>query len=393
MTLLNEAHKSEYGVKPEVVATAPGRFHLIGENTWFFKDKTLSMAVDLPVYVSISKREDTTIHFYFKQLDDRKKATITSLKYKKEDRWANALKAVIYGFTSGGYDLGGMDITVFSNIFPSAGFGITTAIKVAAAKAMWQLFNLNCDNIKLVQVLERGNKLFLQQVNHNADNFAALFAKKGNFIVTDYNKNTWENIPFNFEDKHIFLVDAKVPRYELWDRETLYEPENALVLGDLRETKPNVFGGWQYISNVTDINEELSVVGEDTKRKLLCVMREHQDVLDAISACKNNDFMHFARAVNHSHESLRDYFNLSCPEIDWILKRVASLEPNLEFIRNPVTCGRLTGKGFGRCLYAFIRTKDIEPFKQKLYEYEKIFGFKPECYEVHSNDGARIVTD
>lgn len=391
MTLLNNVHRVEYGVNPEVVATAPGRFHLIGENTWFFKDKTLSMAVDLPVYVSVSKRDDSYVHFYFKQLDDRKKSSISSLKYKKEDRWANAVKAVIYGFSSGGYDLCGMDVTVYSDIIPSAGFGITTAIKVAAAKAICELFALKCDDVNLLQVIERGNKLFLQQVNHNADNFSALFSKKGNFVVTDYSKNTWDLVPFDFSGKHIFLVDTKVPRYELWDRETLYEPQNALVLGDLRESKSNVFGGWQYINNVTDINEELSVVGEDTKRKLLCVMREHQDVLDAVAACKNNDFMHFARAVNHSHESLRDYFNLSCPEIDWILKRVSALEPNLEFIRNPVTCGRLTGKGFGRCLYVFIRDQDIEPFKQKLSEYEKIFGFKPECYEVHSSDGARIV--
>lgn len=393
MKLLNDAHYAEYGVYPGATATAPGRFHLIGENTWFFKDKTLSLAVDLPVYVGISKRDDSALHFYFHQLDDRKKSTITSMKYKKEDRWANAIKAVLYGFTSGGYDLGGMDVTVYSEILPSAGFGVTTAIKVAAARAVWQLFNLNCDDVKLLQVVERANKLFLQQVNHNADNFAAIFAKKDNFIVTDYSKNTWSYVPFDFEDRHIFLVDAKVPRYEMWDRETLYEPENALVLGDLRESKANVFGGWQYISDVTDINEELSAVGEDTKRKLLCVMREHQDVLDAVAACGKNDFMHFARAVNHSHESLRDYFNLSCPEIDWILKRVNELEPNLEFIRNPVTCGRLTGKGFGRCLYAFIRTQDIDNFKSKLSEYEHIFGFKPDCYEIHSSDGVKLLED
>ena len=63
MKLLNKAHFSEYGVNPDVVATAPGRFHLIGENTWFFKDKTLSMAVALPVYVGISRREDSSAHF------------------------------------------------------------------------------------------------------------------------------------------------------------------------------------------------------------------------------------------------------------------------------------------------------------------------------------------
>lgn len=392
MKLIDEAHYKEYSTKPEVVATAPGRFHLIGENTWFFKDKTLSMAVNLSVYIAVSKRTDSTVKFYFHQIDDRKKTTVTSMKYKKEDRWANALKAVLYGFTSGGFDIGGMDITVYSEILPSAGFGVTTAMKIACARAIWELFDLKCDEAKLVQVIERANRLFLQQENHNADNFSALYAKKGNLVVTDYSKNSFSLVPMDFEDMHVFLVDAKVPRYELWNRETLYEPQNALVLGDLREHKSNVFGGWQYISDVTDINEELVPLGEDTRRKLLCVMREHQDVLDAISACDKKDFMHFARAVNHSYESVRDYFDLSCPEIDWLVKRVNELEPKLEFIRNPVTCARLTGKGFGRCMYAFVRTQDIENFKNKLSEYEHIFGFKTDCYEVTTSDGCHIVT-
>ncbi|MBP5465244.1 MAG: galactokinase family protein, partial [Treponema sp.] len=56
-----EAHKKEYGEAPDVVAVAPGRFHLIGEHSWFFKDKTLSMAVNLPVYVAVSKRDDTNL--------------------------------------------------------------------------------------------------------------------------------------------------------------------------------------------------------------------------------------------------------------------------------------------------------------------------------------------
>ena len=60
MKAVNDAHELEYGEKPDSVAKAPGRFHLIGEHSWFFKDKTMSMAVNLPVYVAISKREDTS---------------------------------------------------------------------------------------------------------------------------------------------------------------------------------------------------------------------------------------------------------------------------------------------------------------------------------------------
>ena len=393
MKSVNDAHELEYGEKPDVVAKAPGRFHLIGEHSWFFKDKTMSIELKLPVYVSISKREDTSIKFYFHQLNERKKASISSLKMKKEDRWANAAKAIVYGFTSGGFTLGGMNITIYSEIIPSAGFGITTAAKAATAVAIKNLFKLNCSDMELLQVIERGNRRFLQGNNYIADNFAAMFSKKNNIVITDHFKNTWDYVTFNFEDKKVLLVDTKVPRVSVWNEETLHEPQHALIMGDLRERNPNVYGGWRYIDDVTDINEQLSVVSEDIRRKLLSVLYEHNDILDAREGIEKGDFFKFARSVNHSHETMRDMFNISCPEIDWILKRVNELEPNLDFVRNPVTCGRITGKGFGRCLYAIMREGDVENFKAKITEFEKIFGFHPDVYEVEAADGAAMVKD
>ena len=392
MKAVNDAHELEYGKIPDVVAKAPGRFHLIGEHSWFFKDKTLSMAVNLPVYVAVSKRDEIGMRFYFHQLNERRKSS-ASVKFKKEDKWANALKAVIYGFSSGGYSVDGIDFTIYSQILPSAGFGITTAIKVAAALAIKELLNLNCSDGALLQVLERANKLFLQSTNHIADNFTALFSKKSNLLITDHFKNTWDYANFDFPDKKILLVDTKVPRWTVWNEDTIFEPQYALLLGDLREKKPNVFGGWQYISDITDINGVFEVVSENIHRKLYTMLKEHNDVLEAREGLIKSDFFRFARAINDSYTTMRDLYDISCPEIDWILKRVAELEPNLEQVRNPVTCGRITGKGFGRCLFAVVRNSDVQKFNEKIVEFEKIFGFHPDVYEVVPSDGASIVRD
>ena len=286
-----------------------------------------------------------------------------------------------------------MDITVYSEILPTAGFGITSAIKAAALVAYKNLFKVPCTDIQMLQAMDRANRRFLQRNNYNADNFSALFSKKGNLLITDYSKNAWDYVPYNFDDKKIFLIDTKVPRVNVWNEETIFEPQLALLLGDLREEKPNVYGGWQYITNVTDINEELSVVSEDVRRKMLSMMREHNDVLEAREGLEKKDFFKFARAINHSHETMRDMYEISCPEIDWILKRVGELEPNLDMITNQVACGRITGKGFGRCMYAIIRASDEEKFKARLNEFEKIFGYHPECYEVHPAEGAVIIKD
>lgn len=382
------SHTGEYGTAPDIVVRAPGRSHLIGEHSWFFRDKTLSIAVDIYVYVAISRRNDGTLRFFFPQMADTRRCTIAALKYRKEDKWANAIKAIVAGYIALGYNVKGLNVTVFSKVLPSAGFGITTAMKAASSIALSRLFGSDEEEDDVLSAIEIGNRKFLGLEGHLADNFVALYAKQGNFLLTDHAKRAFDFVPYPFKDMVIMLVDARVPRIKVWNEETLHESTNALLLGELREVKRSVYGGWQYEDDTTDINEVLSVVSESTRRKLLCVIREHKDVLDAYNAIKKGDFARFARAINESHVSMRDLYEISCPEIDWIVKRVATLESNLEQLRNYVTCSHITGKGFGRCVYAFIRRCDVEKFKAHLADYERLFGFHPEYYEVHTADGA-----
>lgn len=391
VNLAREEHFREYQEKPSVTAAANGRFHLIGEHCWFVKDKTLSMSVNLPVYVTVSKRDDAALRFYFHQLNDKKRSTLTALKFRKEDKWANALKAMVYGFTSGGFELTGMNFTVYSEVLPSAGCGITTAVKIATAYAIRKLFDLPCSDSQLLQVIERGNKLFLNIENYMADNFAAIYSKPGHLVLTDYSKASCDLIPFDFEDKVILLTDAKVPRVEMWNESTVQQPENVLLLGELKERKSNVYGGWIYEEKPTEVNEVLSVVNEEMRRRLMCIMREHYYVLEAQKSLSAGEFGGFARAVNHSHQTNRDLYDLSCPEIDWILKRLQEINPNVEDSRNPVSCGRITGKGFGRMAYTIMNRSDEEDFRKKLNDYERIFGFKASCYEVKPAGGVSII--
>ncbi|MDY4466605.1 MAG: galactokinase family protein [Candidatus Treponema excrementipullorum] len=383
-----EAHVQEYGKTPDVLVSAPGRFHLIGEHTWFCKDKTLSMAVDFPIYIAISAREDLSARFYFVQMGERKRSNLSSLKFRKEDRWANALKAIFYGFTSGGFSLCGVDVTVWSEILPSAGFGITTAMKVGIAVGLKKLCSVPCSDVQLLQVIERGNKLFLGVGNYIADIYAAMYAQPGSCILTDHATGEYDILPFNFEDVSILLTDARVPRITVWDESTITEPANVLLLGELKERKSHVYGGWQYEESDTEVNEVLSVVNEDMRRHMKCIMLEHKYVLEAVSALQKNDFARFCKTISRSHDGLRDLYLISCPEIDWLVKRVQDFD--MTTVRNPNGCSRITGKGFGRCTYTILKTRDVPLYKEKLTEYERIFGFHPSCYEVKPAGGVHL---
>ncbi|MCI7397105.1 MAG: galactokinase [Spirochaetia bacterium] len=383
-------HKKEYGVKPSVISQAPGRFHLCGEHSWMFRDKTLSMAVNLPVYVAGSLRDDTSFRFNFVQLEEKKHANLSSLKLKKEDKWANSVKSVLYGFASGNFDLKGIDFTIYTDILPSAGFGITTAIKVASAWVIKELCGIKCPQDQMLKVLERANRNYYGTDNHMADTYAALFSKEDSLVLTDYSEKSWDLIPFKMKDRKVILTDASVPRIVTWNEDSLMQPENVLLLGELKNLRSNVYGGWQYEESQTEINEVLGVVNEDTKRRLNCIMKEHKCVLDCIVGLQKNDFACFARSVNRSHDNMRDY-EISCPEIDWIIKRIRNLDEKPDDLRTPVNCGRITGKGFGRGIYSVLRDEDVAKYKEKLEEYERIFGFEARCYEVEPAKGVHLL--
>ncbi|MBQ4330312.1 MAG: galactokinase [Spirochaetaceae bacterium] len=381
-----ETHLREYDKKPDILVSTPGRFHLIGEHSWFCKDKTLSMAVNLPIYVAITVRDDAMVRFNFIQMNERKRCNLSNLKFRKEDRWANSIKAMIYGFTSGGFSVPGMDITIWSEILPSAGFGITTAMKVGTAFGIKSL--CGCSEVQMLQAIERGNKLFLGAGNYVADIFAAVYAQPNSCILTDHAANTYDILPFQFENISILLTDARVPRISVWNEATLMEPENVLLLGELKERKNHVYGGWQYEESSTEINEVLSVVDEDMGRRLKCIMLEHKYVISVVEALQKQDFASFCKTVSRSQDIMRDLYLISCPEIDWLVKRVQDFD--MTSVRNPNGCSRITGKGFGRCTYTILQTKDAELYKQKLVEYERIFGFHPSCYDVRPAGGVHL---
>ena len=393
MDLVKDIHKSEYGHSPDVVVCTPGRFHLIGEHSWFFRDKTLSMGVNLPVYVAVSFRDDAAFHFYFPQLKDRKKISMVAMKLRKEDRWANSIKAMIFGFTGSGFDVRGMNFTIYSDILPSAGFGINTAIKVGSAYAIRELHGFTCDERQLLQIIALGNTRFLSSNNYTSDILTAIHSKEKSLVLTDHSTKSCELLPFDYPEKKIILVDTKVPRVNIWNEEIIQDAPSALLLGELKERKSYVRGGWRYEENPHEVNLVLSYADtEMIHKKLNSVIKEHQYVLEAWDALEKHAFGPFARAVNHSHENMRDDYEISCPEIDWILKRLSEINPNNDDSRNPFNCGRITGKGFGRCLYAILDEKDVPEFNSKMSEFTKIFGFKTKSYVVEPSSGVHIVS-
>jgi galactokinase len=135
----------------------------------------------------------------------------------------------------------------------------------------------------------------------------------------------------------------------------------------------------------TDLLESLGDFPEQIRRRSIHIVEEIRRVSDAADALQRGDIASLSRLIFHSHESLRDLYEISCPELDWLVKRAQEIEGSAG--------SRMTGLGFGGCTYAVIHRSMVEEYKKRLEEYERIFGFRPVIHEVKLATGTRIVPE
>ena len=378
MLSIASCHETEYESEPDVVAVVQGRFHLLGEHTGFVKGAALSMAIDCPLYISVSPRKDSGFRFFDPNLKERKRATSTNLKFKKEDRWANAIKAVLLGFSDAGVSFKGMNFTIFSSIPRSSGLGITEALALSTALVMRKLWDPSMSDLQLLKILSTVS-VFLNSDSSLADFCCGLYAQQDTLVATDYNTISHEIIPFKLDDYSIFLTDAGVPRLaptqELSNRMRDCNRAFALLKDENKNTSVRNY-------SPADLKEAMGILPELMRRRAICIVDEIQRVKDACEALRKKDLVNFARIINQSHEAFRDLYEISCPEVDWLVKRAQELS-----IYN---CSRLTGNGFGGCTFNIVKTDTVETYMNRLEEYNRIFGFHTKVYSVNSTASSKI---
>jgi galactokinase len=116
------------------------------------------------------------------------------------------------------------------------------------------------------------------------------------------------------------------------------------------------------------------------------VIKENQRTLDTVEALKKKDWMTVGERMNESHVSLRDDYEVSCEEIDFLVRTAISC--------TGVYGSRITGGGFGGCTVTLLKKKDVKEVEKFLQEsYWKQYHKKCDCYEAIPSNGTRQIID
>jgi len=342
----------------------------------------LSAAIDRVISMAVSLRKDSSFRFYAADVNERKRSTLINLKYKREDRWANHIKPAIYLFNEINPPIKGLNFSFCGDIPQHIGLASSLAIEIAAAAALRSLLRVQMNDLTLAYKLQEAHLILFGNCPPIADYIVCLLARKDQFLVIDSSEGDVKLVKSPFGRFKFLIVDSRVPRFGA-ENEIAWRRADIIKGLELLSQKRQGKSFKDFASS--DLLEVLGDFPEQIRRRSMHIVEEIRRVNDAKDALERNDLVSFSKIINHSHESLRDLYEISCPEVDWLVKRAQEIEG---------TAGsRMTGLGFGGCTYTIIRRELADEYYKRMEEYERIFGFRPVIHEVKIATRARVVCE
>ena len=382
MDTLIAAHFEEYGTKPEVITSAPGILNLMGEHTDYNEGCVIQTTINRSVEVAVSRRKDNSLRFYLADSNEKKRTTVPNLKYKREDRWANYPKGVLFELVNMGFPVKGIDVTISGNVVPGIGLGASAALSVAFTAAVRKLFGFELSDSQLIQAASYAEATFIGRNTEITDQFVSTIGQKGKAVFLDLRSLDFEYLPLQLKGANIVVVNSNVPGTEAVREDELLERKEqcAECVEFLSRKRP---GRSLRDYSMEDITGGMGLLPEQIRRICSHVIGETERSMEARAVIKAGKYDVFGRMMNRSHESLRDNYEVSCPELDWLVKRSQEMEG--------VFGARMTGGGFGGCTVALIESGVLDNYVKRLQEYEHIFGFEPDIFICEPSDGVRVL--
>lgn len=132
------------------------------------------------------------------------------------------------------------------------------------------------------------------------------------------------------------------------------------------------------------LDRSLDLLDVTVARRARHIVDENARVLDAEAALTAGDLAAVGRLFAASHASLRDLFEVSCPELD-VMVEIAAATPG-------VVASRMTGGGFGGCTVSLVRPDAVDGFQRRiLRDYTARTGRSPRVWVVSAVAGAGVV--
>jgi galactokinase len=363
------------GRQPDGIWAAPGRVNLIGEHTDYNDGFVLPAAIDRHVVVAAGRRPDRRIRAWSAQEGDAPDQQLGEPGLG--GGWAAYVGGVAWALGADGAELGGFDLVVDSDLPAGAGLSSSAALEGAVAMALADLFAAPFDRKDLALAGQRAEAEIVGMPCGIMDQMAVLLGRAGHALFIDTRSLAAELVPLP-PGLDLVVIDTRVARRlaaaPYAERRQACEAAAALLgVAALRDV------------SLPELEAAADRLGPVRFRRARHVVTENARVLALVAALAAGDPPPWHSLMAASHASLRDDFEVSCPELD--LATSTAVEAG-------AVAARMTGAGFGGSAIALVPGEPglVEELTQAVEAAFAAGGLaQPAVLRVATADGARRV--
>ena len=369
-----------FGRAPAVVASAPGRVNLIGEHTDYNGGEVLPIAIARRTWVAAGVATELGAEPVLRAVSANQPGMGTAglAAPRRSGEWWDYLTGVTAPLLERSGRSVSLDLAVTSDVPAGAGLSSSAAIEVATALAVAGVLGQRIELQDAAMIAWRAETGFVGVACGIMDQFASALCRPGEALHLECDTARYDFAPFG---DTLLIFDTAVPRSLRTSHynERRAECEEALQL--LRQR-------WPELPSLAAAEPEQVMearLPSPLHGRALHVSRETRRVRDAVAALRAGGRISRELLVG-SHESLRDLYECSRPELDWVVDRAITLPG--------VRGARLTGAGWGGCVIVVGDENALREAGTVLArEYEARFDLVPRLWLSGASSGARVETE
>jgi galactokinase len=358
---------------------APGRVNLIGEHTDYNDGFVLPMALNYQTMVAVSRRDDTQINAYSLSYRELQTFDLNGAPRRLTNEWVNYVEGMARVLHERGFEVGGANLLIDSDVPVGAGLSSSAAIEIAVGLGLTGISEIEIERLQLALAGQRAEHEFVGTKSGIMDQFVVTFGRAGHALLIDCRALEAEAIPLVLNDTEIIVCNSGVKHSLAGSEYNTRRSECEKGVELLREYLPG-------ITMLRDVNESdferlAHFLPDVIRRRCRHVITENRRTLETARAFKAGDLETVGKLLSESHRSMRDDFEISCAEIDTLVE----LAENFEGVRG----ARMTGGGFGGCTINLVKSQCKGEFIEYLgREYEAATMRRAEIFCVEPGDGA-----
>jgi galactokinase len=362
------------------VSRAPGRVNLIGEHTDYNDGFVMPAALDFATLTAAARRPDRRLRIYSMIMDETREFDLDSPPAASGD-WSDYVVGVALMLELSGRRLSGADLVIWTDVPMGAGLSSSAALEVSVAHALLTESGLPFDPIEVAKICQRAENDFVGMRCGVMDQYIACCGVAGHALLIDCRSLASRHVAIA-PNLNLLIANSRVRHQHAGGEYNLRREACEEGVRLLSRT----LGPIKALRDVTpaELEARRRKLPDLIYRRCRHIVTENARVLEAERALEAGDFVACGRAMNASHVSMRDDFEITCPEVDML----AGLAQTVAGVYG----SRMTGGGFGGCTVSLVEAAAVDKAAQILTDgYRIATGLDVEIFVCAPSDGAGLV--